>query len=377
MRLGTLLLRDGIVSLGQLEAALHSQVLYGGRLGTHLVTLGFIDVSVLEQYLSEALGMPVASRAMFDAADPDIMTVLDRDLAERCEAVPLCRRGSDEDQSAVVVVAFANPRDSRRVARIARELDRPVVPYLAAELRIQEYLERYYGVRSGPRRAVDAAGEIIDGLPDTDGQAGAPEPEEPLDAEPLEETDPRGVPHGALVGYADAVEGLAHASSRDGIADVLMGFIRNRFEAAAVLAIRRGEALPWRLQSSSGPIRTHVSEDAAYPGNSLSLAEPSALQIAYERGTLYRGRPRCMAQTIERALWRSLEVDREPRDILIVPVLVKQHVVNLIYVHGAGGEVIDDDAAGRLAELAGHVGRAYARLILQSRGLDGQAGRAG
>lgn len=391
MRLGTLLLRDGMVSLGQLEAALHSQVLYGGRLGTHLVTLGFLEVSVLERYLSEALGAPVASRALFDAADPEIMTMLDRELAERCEAVPLCRRAGNGDEEDAVVVAFANPRDARRVAEIARALVRPVVPYVAAEMCIQEYLERYYGVSSRPRRAV-AAPEKASGSPGSSGspsspvdrppaasiEASAQEREDGLDdVEQLEATDPQAVPHGALMTHGDAVDKLARAGSRDQVADVLMGFARGRFEAAAVLAIRRGEAVPWRLQNASGPISIHAMHTAAgvaNPVNGLSLTEPSVLQAAYERGTLHRGRPICMPQRVERALWQTLEVDREPRDMLVVPVLVKQHVVNLIYAHGAGGEIIDDGAAGQLADLAGHMAQAYARLIRQSRALGGQSG---
>jgi hypothetical protein len=44
MKLGTLLLRNAAIGLAQLEAALRNQVLYGGRLGTNLVELGFIDL---------------------------------------------------------------------------------------------------------------------------------------------------------------------------------------------------------------------------------------------------------------------------------------------------------------------------------------------
>ena len=39
MRLGTMLLRDAVITLTQLEQALRAQVLTGGRLGTNLVEL--------------------------------------------------------------------------------------------------------------------------------------------------------------------------------------------------------------------------------------------------------------------------------------------------------------------------------------------------
>ena len=53
MKLGTLLLRNAAIGLSQLEAALRNQVLYGGRLGTNLVELGFIDLELLGSYLAE------------------------------------------------------------------------------------------------------------------------------------------------------------------------------------------------------------------------------------------------------------------------------------------------------------------------------------
>ena len=53
MKLGTLLLRNAAISLTQLEAALRAQVIYGGRLGTNLVELGFVDLDALSMHLGE------------------------------------------------------------------------------------------------------------------------------------------------------------------------------------------------------------------------------------------------------------------------------------------------------------------------------------
>ena len=69
MKLGTLLLRNAAIGLSQLEAALRNQVLYGGRLGTNLVELGFVDLEVLSGYLAEMSGQPVATPTLLDAAD--------------------------------------------------------------------------------------------------------------------------------------------------------------------------------------------------------------------------------------------------------------------------------------------------------------------
>src|SRR6266404_5328903 len=69
VKLGTLLLRNAAIGLTQLEAALRNQVLYGGRLGTNLVELGFIDLELLSTYLSEMTGFPVATPTLLDDAN--------------------------------------------------------------------------------------------------------------------------------------------------------------------------------------------------------------------------------------------------------------------------------------------------------------------
>ena len=68
MKLGTLLLRNAVIGLTQLEAALRNQVLYGGKLGTNLVELGFVELDLLAEYLSELSGLPIATASMLDAA---------------------------------------------------------------------------------------------------------------------------------------------------------------------------------------------------------------------------------------------------------------------------------------------------------------------
>ena len=68
MKLGTLLLRNAAISLTQLEAGLRAQVLYGGRLGTNLVELGFLDVDGLGGFLGELSGLPIASQGLLEMA---------------------------------------------------------------------------------------------------------------------------------------------------------------------------------------------------------------------------------------------------------------------------------------------------------------------
>src|SRR5688500_8135849 len=89
MKLGTLLLRNAAISLTQLEAALRAQVIYGGRLGTNLVELGFVDLDALAEYLGELTQLPVATRTVLEAARPEALALIDAGMAERLGAMPL------------------------------------------------------------------------------------------------------------------------------------------------------------------------------------------------------------------------------------------------------------------------------------------------
>src|SRR5438270_10165992 len=89
MKLGTLLLRNAAIGLTQLEGALRNQVLYGGRLGTNLVELGFLDLELLSTYLAELTAFPVATPTLLDDAERSLLDKLGAEDAHRLRAVPL------------------------------------------------------------------------------------------------------------------------------------------------------------------------------------------------------------------------------------------------------------------------------------------------
>src|SRR5688572_21868923 len=147
VKLGTLLLRNAAIGLSQLEAALRNQVLYGGRLGTNLVELGFIDLELLSSYLAELAGHPVATPTLLDDADKGLLDKLGSDEAHRLRAVPLGYLGDGTDE---IAVALVEPGDLEAVQTLEAHLGAKVTPYVVPELRALYYLERHFGT---PRRA--------------------------------------------------------------------------------------------------------------------------------------------------------------------------------------------------------------------------------
>lgn len=149
-RLGELLVATGLLTADQVEQALRAQVMWGGRLGTNLIELGYLDLDTLSSALGRQHRLPAALSRHFDKADPELQKRLDPDVAERYSVVPIRASGP----SKLVVFAAVTPIDKRGQAIIADELGVTVdqlIPSIAAELRIRYHLERVYKIPRGTR----------------------------------------------------------------------------------------------------------------------------------------------------------------------------------------------------------------------------------
>lgn len=368
MKLGTLLLRNAAIGLSQLEAALRNQVLYGGRLGTNLVELGFIDLELLSTYLAEMSGFPVATAAVLDAADPALLAKLTADDAHRLRAIPL-RAASDH-----VAVALVDPTDVAAITELELRLGARVSPAVVPELRGLYYLEKLYGlprrqrfIRTGNPAAVNVDGtEVNAAAPDERRRA---QPPGGMALPPAFTLQPRArrasqvpapITLPPTISHASAADRIDTATHRDHIAEAFLDFGTGRADAMAIFLIRDGNAIGWRGFSNK---RAGVTLDQV----SLPLGGASSLQAAHDAIAPFVGPPPDNARPVETALWTALGTDPLPPAVVIVPIAVKQRVVNLVYAHveaGAPPAAFVDE----LADLATRAQGAYLRLIRQARG---------
>jgi hypothetical protein len=383
MKLGTLLLRNAAIGLTQLEAALRNQVLYGGRLGTNLVELGYIDLELLSAYLAELSGFPIATPTLLDQADPALVDKLGADHAHRLRAIPLGALGEG-----AVAVGFVVPTDTEAVAQVAERLEAVVVPYVVPELRALYYLEKLFGLprrarfvrtgRGGKGEAEPGERAATAGVPGerpserqierrrTQPAAGMVMPP----ALTLEPRRRRATTQAPLVGempfaigYGAACERIDTAANRDQIADTFIAYAQGRCDALVVFLIRDGNALGWRswLAAPADDSRKPIEE------LSLPLGGASSLQSAHDAGQPFVGVPPSSARPVEKQLWAALAIQPEPVAVLVVPVLVKQRAVNLIYAHIASSPP-PAQLVAELADLAQRAQTSYLRLIRQARG---------
>jgi len=365
VKLGTLLLRNAAIGLSQLEAALRNQVLYGGRLGTNLVELGFLDLELLSSYLAELTGYPIATPTLLDDADRGLLDHVGPDEAHRLRAVPLGYLGEGTDTAAVAMV---DPTDGMASEALSARLGARISPYVVPELRALYYLEKHFGT---PRRArfVRTARPGSEPEPPIDerrrsqpagGIAMPPKLTlEPRRRRPSQAQLAHEVP--TALTYGAACERIDTATDREQIADTFVDYAKGRCDALVMLLIREGNALGWRGYVAP-PMRPRMPIEEL----SLPLGGASSLQAAHDSSNTFVGPPPSPAKPIESQLWTALGAEPTPVEVLVVPILVKQRAVNLVYAHTLGGSP-PATLITELSDLASRAQASYARLIRQTR----------
>ena len=145
MKLGEMLVRDGRLTPEQLGQSIAQQKTSGGRLGTVMVELGFLDLDTLTIFLGVELSTPVATRAALEKAKKRAVQILKPEIAAHYRCIPLLI------QERQVIAAIEDPHDMESLDELLRITGYRVVPRVAPEVRIHLYLERYYGIERPPR----------------------------------------------------------------------------------------------------------------------------------------------------------------------------------------------------------------------------------
>src|ERR1700742_4695625 len=157
-RLGELLVAAGLLDDERLQQALRAQVVWGGRLGTNLIELGFIDLDELSRVLGKQRKMPAALAHHFDKADASLQQQLPAELAEKHLVVPLLHLADGQ-----IALAGMDPLDARALAEVSAALGvgpNALVCSVACEQRMRYQLERVYNIKRNARYLRSRGGTI-------------------------------------------------------------------------------------------------------------------------------------------------------------------------------------------------------------------------
>ena len=138
IRVGDLLVEQGIITNEQLEYALQEQKVSGAKLGKTLVSLGFVDEKTLLGTLSTQLNIPFVDIQTFSYQRDDVRAL--KETISRRFRVSVLKKTSEK-----VILGMSDPTDIFCLDEVSKQFNVPVEPVIVRESELLEILDTAYG----------------------------------------------------------------------------------------------------------------------------------------------------------------------------------------------------------------------------------------
>ncbi|TAN40325.1 MAG: hypothetical protein EPN25_08035 [Nitrospirae bacterium] len=291
MKLGEALVKDSLITREQLRMALERQVIFGGRIGTNIVELGFLKEGELSAFLSQFFGVPAVNPKDLAAIDSEVIACFSRELAEKYRGIPFRK---DRKR---LHVAMSEPRSHKDLDDMRFTTGFDVIPYIITELRLIFALEKYYGTERDLRyiSTFQADDEV-----------------KTTDAENKEK-------------LMKLKEEFAAARNKDEIIGLLLLAASKVYSRVGLFVLKDKQLKGWK------------SKGMEIENKNLGVAADSVFFEAISKKSYYRG-PVLKVPGNE-ALISILA--GAPQDCLVIPVLIRDKVIALMYIDNGNASVLD------------------------------------
>lgn len=272
IKLGELLISEGVITQDQLDEALKCHIMFGVKLGSSLIELGFIQEDVLVNLLSKKLGVAAVSHSELLNVPDDVINRLSPAVAEKFRVVPV------RLENKRLYVAMSDPTDFLAQEELSFITGNVIVPLIAPEVQILFALENYYAV-ARDYRYVCVTTELQkkkerETLGFNDGLVVGESTYmmRPVEGEGINENDffnvsiPIDLQNAALSVVSDTQQlsqkqtlelytidrlslDFSEARNRDDVANIFIKYLGQEFTKCALLTIRGNNAVGWRAVS--------------------------------------------------------------------------------------------------------------------------------
>ena len=158
MRIGDILMAEGVITQEQLDKALESQKIKKRRLGEILVSDGYITDDIMADALCHQMGYDRAN--LQDSRIPDdLISMFDVELLKKYTAIPYCY---DDRNVNIIRVAMADPMDMLAIDDLSMVTNRMIDPMVATPREIMVAIDKYYGNAEALKAANDFESERAD-----------------------------------------------------------------------------------------------------------------------------------------------------------------------------------------------------------------------
>ena len=167
LKLGELLIKEGLIDKVQLERAISLQRQEGGRLGEILIKLGMVKEDQMVTILGKQLNIPYFSFGtgmLKPAIDQGLDGIIFEDFALKNSILPLSRTLNS------LTVAMADPLDLILIDNLKKLTNCEINPVIATRSDINRAIEEFYGKSKMLEDAVEASYDIVplDQMEDSD-----------------------------------------------------------------------------------------------------------------------------------------------------------------------------------------------------------------
>lgn len=160
IRLGDLLIKQGLLTDEQLKLALDEQKRSGRKLGRIVVDSGYVSENDIANALARQLNAKFVDLKSFNP-DPELVKLLPENHARRFRALAL------EENNGVLVVGFADPTDLQVFDDVSRLLHREIDLAVVAESQLLTAIDRlYHRTEEIKGLAKELTADLSDGIGD-------------------------------------------------------------------------------------------------------------------------------------------------------------------------------------------------------------------
>lgn len=381
IRLGEFLIKKNLLTQAQLEEALQSQVIFGGKLGTVLIEMGLISEDMLADVLADLISIPCAKPGQLQHIPEDVIKIIIPELAVKHKVVPVAVSGKN------LTLAMSDPRNLKSIDEISFRTGYIVRPILALEVRLVFALEKHYDIRrtmryiappkqvrdelnrlhvfntaNGPIAALDIDEEL--GIPGSELVLQKPETqkatkEEDVDSsaaiEELCEDELIEELEDEEITLATTAQALINISDRDDVANAIIAYLGAHYSRAALFMVVAGQITGWRSVKQGLPI-------PGFDQFQLPLAEPSVLKTAVESNSYFLGP---VPQSGANLALTTCLGKPAAKTALLLPMSMLGRVVGLIYVDDTSTDI--SQAVLDLQQLTSKALMAFEILILHNK----------
>ena len=338
VRLGDLLIQNKLINEFQLQEALHAQTIFGGKLGTNLVELGYLNEQDLAKLLSRQLGIPCVEAGELEGVDPKVIAAVPTKIVQKHMVFPLTL----STDGRILRLAMSDPTNLPALDEVSFATGLRIDPVVAPEILLVYAIEKNYDV---PRmvRYIRATG-MAQNLSDSDVATGAARPKlassELLEPVPAEEEAPN-APQRADESDERAVEGypmrlvvteLVKASRVAKVMEVIRSFVSQEFQYVVVFSFQGNTAVG--ATHLGGQLSQEEFQEFNFPVDSSEV-----LFKVFNTREPSRGMPTLSG--IDRWYYTELKLPSD-KPVLCLPVITGNEVVSIILAIGnKKGDLLD------------------------------------